>query len=56
MIYTVSVKGIIYYSKRKLDAIYKHVSFRYRDKAKYREATETQFQSMKRKAKKVVEL
>lgn len=56
MIYTVTAKGSTYYSKRKIDAIYKHVTFKYKDRARFREVTETQFAAMKRQAKQMVEL
>ena len=54
--FIVQTKDTIYRSKRKLDATYKHVTFRYKDKAKFREVTETQMKSLERTGKRIVEL
>jgi hypothetical protein len=56
MIYTVTVKSITHYSYRKLDAIYKHVTFKYKDRARFRELTEKQFAAMKKQGNKMVEI
>ncbi len=47
MIYTVTAKGVTYYSERKMDVIFKHVEFTRRDKAKFRTFTPKAFGKLK---------
>jgi len=51
MIYTVTVDNITYWSKRKLDAIYKHIQYRYYNESEFRVVTESRLQSIKRNNK-----
>jgi hypothetical protein len=37
MNYIIQTKDTVYHSKRKLDTSYKHVSFKYKDRARYKE-------------------
>ena len=43
MIYTVTAKGITFYSDRKMDVAFKHVEFTRKDKAKFRTFTPKAF-------------
>lgn len=56
MFHCLITKDSIYRSKRKMDIAFKHVQFRYKDKARYRTATETQMKSLERSNKKVIEV
>jgi len=51
VIYTVTVDDITYWSKRKLDAIYKHIEYRYYNESEFRVVTESRLQSIKRNNK-----
>ena len=56
MWYAVVTKDSIFRTKRKLDAIFKHVTFRYKDKARFREMSETQMKTLERSNKRVIEI
>mgnify|MGYP001592794689 CR=1 FL=1 len=60
MIHTITQRtkagSIIHYSPRKIDIVYKHTTFKYKDKARYREVTESQFEKMRKSAIEVVQL
>ncbi len=47
MIYTVNCKGTTWYSERKLDVIYKHVTFKRKDKARFNTVTPKAFAKIK---------
>jgi len=48
--------SIIHYSPRKIDVVYRHVDFKYKDKARYKEVSDKIFTKMCKNAYKVVEL
>ena len=48
MVYTIQTKECVWWSARKLDAIFKHIEFR-RPHAKYREMTDRQFSKIKQR-------
>lgn len=49
--FVIETKNELYYSERKIDAIYKHVTFKFKDRPKFKEVTETQFKSVQRRYK-----
>ena len=53
MNYIIQTKDTVYHSKRKLDTTYKHISFKYKDRAKYREVGDKQLAGLLKRFKEV---
>ena len=51
-VYSVETPKEVFYSNRKLDAQYKHLEYLYRDRARYKEMTQDQFNKYKESSKK----
>lgn len=49
--FIIETKDALYFTPRKLDAAYKHVTFKFKDRARFKEVTETQFKSVQRRYK-----
>lgn len=56
MMYCVETPTELWYSGSKIDATYKHIQFLYRDRAKYFEISDKDFESLRRGTRKSVYL
>lgn len=54
LVYIVETPDEIFWSKRKMDAQYRHMDFLWRDRAKYKELTEFKWGKLKETTKKKV--